>query len=179
MLFYSDLFRNSAGCTPSTSTCQHEKDLLPLSQGPVWPEGERQIDWVCVGMQSVYMCVGACAIMCVYVRLWQWTCVWGSPRLCVCGWHDVCLCTWTTGLKNSFSTNIRNPPSILYVCVGVRLYVSVLSWKPSSRGFCCTLGWSRVNSSLTPIHSGPLLPPLQWGALEHSQPATFMHSENH
>ncbi len=65
------------------------------------------------------------------------------------------------------------------VCVGVRLYIFVLSWKPGSRGYCGALGWSRVNSSLTPIHYGPLLPPSRCSALRHSQPPSFTHNVNH
>lgn len=61
----------------------------------------------------------------------------------------------------------------------MRLYMFVLSWKPGSRGYCGALGRSRVNSSLTPIHYGPLLPPSRCSALRHSQPPSFTHNVNH
>lgn len=130
MLFYSDLLSSSPGCTPSTSTCQHEEDLWPLSQRPVKPGSERQIDWVLVGMQSVYTWVGACAIMCVCAHAHSHIIAFLTVNMCervrVCGWRDVCISTWTTNWKNSFSTNVCDAQWILYVCMGLRLYVFVL-----------------------------------------------------
>lgn len=41
------------------------------------------------------------------------------------------------------------------------------------RGYCGALVWSRVNSSLTPIHYGPLPLLSRSSALRHSQPTLF------
>lgn len=46
-------------------------------------------------------------------------------------------------------------------------------------GYCGALGRRRVNSSLTPIHYGPLLPPSRSAALRHSQAPAFTHNVNH
>lgn len=46
-------------------------------------------------------------------------------------------------------------------------------------GYCGALGQSRVNSSLTPIHYGPLVPPSRSAALRHSQAPAFTHNVNH
>lgn len=45
-------------------------------------------------------------------------------------------------------------------------------------GYSGALGRSRVNSSLTPIHYGPLLPPSRSAALRHSQAPAFTHNVN-
>lgn len=146
---------------------------------------EWEADWLsmCWDGVCVRVCVGACG------SSWARTHTPVTVNMCVseresrrvCGWREVFMWKWMTGVcadKTSFSANICIPLCVK-VCVIVRLYIFVWTWKPSSRGFCGALGQSRVNSSLTPIHYRPLLPPLWCTALRHSQLPSFTHNVNH
>lgn len=77
----------------------------------------------------------------------------------------MCTCTWAPSFLNKYMNSA--------LCEGMRLYIFVQCWKPGSRGYCCALGWSWVNSSLTPVHYGPLLLPSRCSAVTHRQPPLF------
>lgn len=103
---------------------------------------------------------------------------WCSRR--VSGWGDVCMHSGTTEQKIFHS---KQQCGFQHVCKCVFvlwLYMFVLSWKSrQQQPYCGALGRSRVNSSLTPIHYGPLLPPSWCSRLRHSQPPPFMPNVNH
>lgn len=60
----------------------------------------------------------------------------------------------------------------------LRIYLCCLG-SHAAGGYCGALAQSKVNSSLTPIHYGPLVPPSRSAALRHSQAPAFTHNVNH
>ena len=125
-------------------------------------------EYVLVLRTYTCVCSCVCAHAFVTVNMSMRECV--RESLCACCWCYVCMCTWT-----GFFLSKRMHSTL---CEGVRLYIFALSWKPGSRGYCCALCWSRVNSSLTPIHYGPLLLPSWCSTVRQTKPPSFTHNVN-
>ncbi len=135
---------------------------------------------------SVCVCVCVCAWV-AWGSMWARThtsgtlnmCVWVRERVCVSVGDLRFVCAYGRLMLVQKKVNFQQ--TYVFHCEHrcVRLYIFALTWKRGSRGYCGALGWSRVNSSLTPIHYRPLLPPSWCSALRHSQPPSFTHNVNH
>lgn len=127
---------------------------------------------------SVCVCVCMRALMevcvCIHVRLCRWTCTNERETRRVSGWRDVW--AWLAFVQKKLILR-KCGDWCVCVCVWKRhcIYLCFLD-SQAAGGYCGASGWSRVNSSLTPVHYGPLLSPLRW---RHSQPPSFTHKVNH